>query len=291
MERELVGLAGLVVFFALLALRMPVGLAMIAVGIGGNWALSLAAPYLRFGPYLASYKSLLWENMASYSLSVVPLFVLMGFLASHAGLSRDLFHGINALMGRFRGGVAMAAIGACAGFGAVCGSSLATASTMGRIALPEMERLRYAPRLATGTLAAGGTLGILIPPSIALVIYAIIVEASIIGMFQAAIVPGLLAVVFFIGVIAVLVRVNPGLAPDPAPMARAERTRALIRLAPVLAIFGRSSRGWAWGCSRPRRRRRWACSRSLPMVWRCGCSGWPTGCGWATCARRCWTPP
>lgn len=238
MERELVGLAGLGVFFFLLALRVPVGLAMILVGIGGNFALSIVAPFLRFEPYLKSFKTLLWSNMANYDLSVVPLFVLMGYLASHANLSRDLFQGMNALLGRVKGGVAIAAIGACAGFGAVCGSSLATASTMGRVALPELRRLKYDPRLATGALAAGGTLGILIPPSVALVIYAIIVEASIIKMFQAAVLPGLLAVAGFIGVIAVLVRLNPELARQTAHLERAERRKALWRLIPVVVIFG-----------------------------------------------------
>ncbi len=237
-ERELIGVAGLAVLFVLLALRVPVGLAMVAVGVGGNYALSLALPYLRFEPYLQQYKTLLWNSVASYELSVVPLFVLMGTLASQANLSRDLFQGINALVGRLRGGVAMAAIGACAGFGAVCGSSLATASTMGRVALPELKRMRYDAKLATGTLAAGGTLGILIPPSVALVLYAVIVEASIIEMFQAAILPGVLAVALFIGVIAVLVRLKPGIAPAGAPLPPAERRRAIRRLLPVLAIFG-----------------------------------------------------
>ncbi|MDJ0937032.1 MAG: TRAP transporter large permease subunit [Kiloniellales bacterium] len=237
-ERELIGLAGLVVLFGLLALRVPVGLAMIGVGIAGNYALSLALPYLRFGPYLKQYKTLLWNSVANYELSVVPLFVLMGFLASHANLSRDLFQGVNALIGRFRGGAAMAAIGACAGFGAVCGSSLATAATMGRVALPELKRMGYAPRLATGTLAAGGTLGILIPPSVALVVYAIIVEASIIEMFQAALLPGLIAVGFFMAVIAVLVRLRPETAPPAPPLEAAARRQAILRLIPVVAIFG-----------------------------------------------------
>jgi len=237
-EREIIGLAGLAVLFGLLLLRIPVGLAMVAVGIGGNYALSLYIPYLRFGPYLKQFKTLLWSGMANYDLSVVPLFILMGYLASHANLSRDLFQGINALVGRLRGGVAIAAVGACAGFGAVCGSSLATAATMGRVALPELQRLNYDPKLATGTLAAGGTLGILIPPSIALVIYAIIVEASILEMFQAAILPGIIAVVFFMAVIAVLVRLKPGIAPTADPMTPAARNRALIRLIPVLVIFG-----------------------------------------------------
>lgn len=237
-ERELIGLAGLAVLFGLLMLRVPVGLAMVAVGIGGSYTLSLVAPYLRFEPYLKQFKTLLWSQVANYDLSVVPLFILMGFLASHGNLSRDLFQGIKALVGRFRGGVAMAAIGACAGFGAVCGSSLATASTMGRVALPELTRMNYDRRLATGTLAAGGTLGILVPPSVALVIYAIIVEASIIEMFQAAIIPGLIAVAFFTAVIAILVRVKPELAPPSQVMAADERRQALARLVPVLLIFG-----------------------------------------------------
>ena len=232
----MVGVAGLGVLFVLLLLRVPVGLAMVAVGIGGNYALSLLLPYLRFGPYLTQYKTLLWNVVASYDLSVVPLFVLMGYLASHANLSRDLFQGMNALVGRFRGGVAMAAIGACAGFGAVCGSSLATASTMGRVALPELRRMRYDAKLATGTLAAGGTLGILIPPSVALVLYAIIVEASIIDMFRGAILPGLIAVAFFIAVIALLVRVRPGIAPPAVPPDPASRRGAIRRLLPVLRV-------------------------------------------------------
>ncbi len=237
-ERELIGVGGLVVLFVLLGLRVPVGLAMVAVGVGGNYVLSLVVPYLRFEPYLKQFKTLLWNGVANYDLSVVPLFILMGYLASHANLSRDLFQGVNALVGRLRGGVAMAAIGACAGFGAVCGSSLATASTMGRVALPELKRMRYDPRLATGTLAAGGTLGILIPPSVALVVYAIIVEASIIEMFQAAIVPGLIAVAFFVAVIAVQVRLRPEIAPTAEPLSADERRAALLRLVPVLAIFG-----------------------------------------------------
>lgn len=250
-ERELIGLAGLVVLFGVLALRMPVGLAMILVGIAGNFALSIVAPFLRFEPYLRQFKTLLWNSVASYDLAVVPLFVLMGFLASRAELSRDLFQGINAFFGRLRGGVAMAAVGACAGFGAVCGSSLATASTMGRVALPELRRLHYDPRLATGALAAGGTLGILIPPSVALVLYAIIVEASIIETFQAAIIPGLIAVVVFMGVIALTVRLRPDAAPTPQAMPRAERRRAILRLLPVLAIFGAIILGLGMGLFTP----------------------------------------
>ncbi|MEM7505270.1 MAG: TRAP transporter large permease [Pseudomonadota bacterium] len=250
-EAELVGLGGLGALFGLLILRVPVGLAMILVGIGGTWVLSLVLSFVRFEPYLKQFKSLFWSNLANYELSVVPLFILMGYLASEANLSRDLFRGMNALVGRFRGGVAMAAVAACAGFGAVCGSSLATASTMGRVALPELKRLNYHPRLATGALAAGGTLGILIPPSVALVIYAVIVEASIIDMFQAAVLPGLIAVGIFIAVIAVTTRLNPALAPEATPMEAAERRVALWRLIPVLAIFGAIILGLGLGLFTP----------------------------------------
>ena len=237
LDRETVGLIGLGVLFLLLALRIPVGLAMVLTGIGGNYALSHVASFLRFEPYLKQFKTLFFNSVANYDLSVVPLFILMGYLASETGMSRDLFTGMRALVGRVRGGVAMAAITACAGFGAVCGSSLATASTMGKVALPELRRMNYSVRLATGTLAAGGTLGILIPPSVALIIYALIVEASIIEMFRAAMIPGLIAVAFFIAVIAILVRIKPSLAPALDLMEPAERRAALRRLWPILAIF------------------------------------------------------
>lgn len=250
-DRELVGLAGLAVLFLMLVLRMPVGIAMILVGIGGNYALELAAPFLRFGPWIAQFKTLTWSVMSSYELSVVPLFILMGYLASEANLARDLFQGAAAALGRFRGGLAVAAIGACAGFGAVCGSSLATAATMGRVALPELKRLNYAPRLATGVLAAGGTLGILIPPSVALIIYAIITEASIIEMFQAAVIPGAIAILFFILAVAVQVRLDPSLAPALLPMERADKRRAYLRLIPVLAIFGVVILGLGFGLFTP----------------------------------------
>ncbi|TXH69558.1 MAG: TRAP transporter large permease [Thiothrix sp.] len=248
---EMIGILGLAALFILLMLRMPVGISMVLVGIGGTFALSLAVKHVRFEPYLKQFKSLLWSTMANYDLSVVPLFVLMGYLASQSNLSRDLFRGLEALMTKRRGGVAMAAVAACGGFGAVCGSSLATASTMGRVALPELKKLGYAPRLATGALAAGGTLGILIPPSVALVIYAIIVEASILQMFQAALIPGLLAVLGFIIVIALQVRLNPSLAPEPRPMPPEEKREAYRRLIPVLLIFGSIILGLGFGLFTP----------------------------------------
>ena len=250
-ERELVGLAGLFFLFILIGFRIPVALSMLVAGILGSFALSIVVPFLKFGPYILQFKSSLWNNIANYDLSVVPLFILMGFLAAEAGLSRDLFAGFSALFGRIRGGVAMAAIGACAGFGAVSGSSIATASTMSRVSLPELSKLKYDDGLATGTLAAGGTLGILIPPSVALVIYAIVVEASIVEMFQAAILPGLLAVICFITVIWLRVRLNPELAPEPKVLSHSEVKQALWRLVPVLLIFGTIIAGLGMGLFTP----------------------------------------
>ena len=246
-----IGILGLIVLFVLLILRMPVGIAMIVVGIGGTYVLSEAVSFVRFLPYLRQFKSLLWENVANYDLSVVPLFVLMGYLAAEARLSSDLFKGLEAIMTRLRGGVAMAAIAACGGFGAVCGSSLATAATMGKVALPELKQLGYAPKLASGALAAGGTLGILIPPSVALVIYAIIVEGSILQMFQAAVLPGLMAVAGFILVVAIQVKLDPSLAPEPRPLEAAARRQAIRRLLPVIVIFGSIILGLGFGLFTP----------------------------------------
>jgi len=228
----LVGLIGLAALVALIAIRMPIAYAMILVGAGGMMFLS--GP----GIVLSQLKNLAYSQFSIYDLSVLPMFVLMGNLASRAGLSRDLFRAANAWLGWMRGGVAMSAIAACAGFGAVCGSSLATASTMGQVALPELRRYRYSPELATGTLAAGGVLGILIPPSVVLVVYAIVVEASIVTMFIAAFIPGLIAVLFFLITIAIYVRVRPNAGPAGDRVSRQEFTEATIKVAPVLGIFG-----------------------------------------------------
>ena len=251
MERELIGIYGLGALFVLIMLRIPVALAMLVTGVVGTWVVSLTSPFIKFGPYLLQFKTALWNSVANYDLSVVPLFVLMGFLAAETGLSRDLFQGISALTRKTKGGVAMATILACAGFGAVSGSSIATASTMSRVALPELRKLNYNEGLSTGVLAAGGTLGILIPPSVALVIYAIVVEASIIEMFQAAIVPGVIAVLFFLVVIKLRIARNPDLAPTLAPMSEAEVRHAVRRLLPVGLIFGSIILGLGMGLFTP----------------------------------------
>ena len=228
----IVGLTGLAVLIGMIAIRIPIGYAMAAVGIGGVFILS--------GPaiLLSQLKTLAFGTFSNYDLSVVPLFILMGHIATKARLSHALFRAANAWFGRLRGGVAMAAIAACAGFGAVCGSSLATASTMGKVALPELRRYKYSPALATGTLAAGGVLGILIPPSVVLVVYAVIVEANIVTMFSAALVPGLIAVVFFMIVIAIYSWLVPEAGPRGGGVDRAELISASLGVIPVLGVFG-----------------------------------------------------
>ncbi|WP_417583437.1 TRAP transporter large permease [Pelagibacterium sp.] len=228
----LVGLAGLAILIALIGIRVPIGYAMAAVGMGG--IIMLSGPAI----LLSQLKTLAYGTFSNYDMSVVPLFILMGHLATKAQLSQGLFRAANAWMGRFRGGVAMAAIAACAGFGAVSGSSLATASTMGKVALPELRRYNYSPSLATGTLAAGGVLGILIPPSVVLVVYAVIVEANIVTMFSAALIPGLLAVTFFIAVIAIYTTVRPEAGPKGAAVDRQELVSASIGVIPVVVVFG-----------------------------------------------------
>src|SRR5690606_25294813 len=181
---------------------------------------------------------LAYAQFSNYDLSVLPMFILMGGLASRCGLSSDLFRGANAWLGRFRGGVAMAAVAACAGFGAVCGSSTATASTMGQVALPELRRYNYSGSLATGTIAAGGTLGILIPPSVVLIVYAIIVEVNIVTLFAAALIPGLLATIMFIPTVALYVRLVPGSVPAGSAVSPAELGAASLATLPVLVLFG-----------------------------------------------------
>ncbi len=232
MDPITLGIVGLVCLVALIAIRMPVAYAMIMVGgLGIMW---INGPM----PVLNQLKTLPYGVFSIYSLSVIPMFLLMGALAAKSGLSQALFRAANAWLGWLRGGTAMAAIAACAGFGAVCGSSLATASTMGRVALPELRKYRYSGPLATGSLAAGGVLGILIPPSVVLIIYAIIVEANIVTMFAAALIPGIMAVILFLATIAIYVILKPEAGPRGGAKDRAEFFSATLGVLPVLVIFG-----------------------------------------------------
>jgi tripartite ATP-independent transporter DctM subunit len=241
----IVGLAGLSCLVALIAIRVPIAYAMILVG--GIGVTVLNGPAI----FMSQLKDLAYIQFSIYDLSVVPMFVLMGNLASQAGLSKELFRAANAWIGWARGGVAMSAILACAGFGAVCGSSLATASTMGKVALPELKRYNYLGSLATGTLAAGGVLGILIPPSVVLVIYAIIVEANIVTMFMAAFIPGIIAVVLFLITIAIFVRINPNAGPAREPISQQEFWAATLGVLPVVVIFGSVIGGIYFGLFNP----------------------------------------
>lgn len=227
-----IGFLGLAVLVILIGFRMPIAYAMILVGGVGVTILN--------GPdiFFSQLKTLAYGQFSIYDLSVVPMFVLMGNISTKAGLSRALFRAASVWVGWMRGGVALAAIVACAGFGAVCGSSLATASTMGQVALPELKRFKYSGSLATGTLAAGGVLGILIPPSVVLVIYAIIVEANIVTMFAAALLPGIIAVILFLLTIAIYVRLVPNSGPAGELSDRKEFISATLGVIPVLLVFG-----------------------------------------------------
>jgi tripartite ATP-independent transporter DctM subunit len=218
------------VMLVLMALRMPVGLAMFAVGGAGYVMLT------GWLPFLAYMKSTPYYLFSNYTLSVIPLFILMGALAEQGGLSQRLFAAADAFIGHRRGGIAMAAVGACTAFGAICGSSVATTAAMGRAALPELRRHGYADRLSTGTLAVGGTLGILIPPSIVLIVYAITTEQNIAKLFMAALVPGLLATAFYLLAVAWIVRRDPGAGPAGDRKSGAERWRAFVQTWPILLV-------------------------------------------------------
>ncbi|MCM0020684.1 MAG: TRAP transporter large permease [Tagaea sp.] len=199
---------GFLAMLGLIALRAPIGLAMFAVGAYGYIELT------SWNAFFGYMKTNTYHQFANYTLSVVPLFILMGALAERAGIARALFKSAERAFGNLRGGLAMAVIGACTAFGAICGSSVATTATFGRAALPELNRFRYDPGFATATIAVGGTLGILVPPSVILVVYAITTEQNIAKLFQAALIPGLLAAVFYCAVIALMVWREPGLAPE-----------------------------------------------------------------------------
>lgn len=220
MSDPLIGLLGFVCVLLLAALRVPIAVAMGGVGAVG-------AVHLMGWPS-ASYvmASLPFEAVFPYGLSVVPLFIFMGVFAAHSGLSGNLYGGVHAFVGHLRGGLAMATVGACGVFGAICGSSLATCATMGRVALPEMRQRHYDPALAGASVAAGGTLGVLIPPSILLVVFALLTEQSIGALFAAAMIPGALAMLLYIAAIAVQVRRDPAAGPAVAREGAAARWRA-----------------------------------------------------------------
>ncbi len=226
MDPSLLSLLILVLLFVLLAAGMPIGIAMglsAATGIGvlidPNAALNLIGQTA-------------YETAITYDLSVLPMFVLMGYIASGAGLSEALYRACNAWLGHRRGGLALATVGGCGAFAAICGSSLATAATMSQVALPEMRRYNYDDRLATGAIAAGGTIGILIPPSVLMVLYGLLTETSISKLFLAGILPGILTVIVFMAVISAVTRIRPEYGP------RAERASLQARLRAIREVWG-----------------------------------------------------
>lgn len=222
--------AGLMV---LIVLRVHVGVAMFVAGSAAFLAINKGD----VKALLFTMNNLVYARFSNYDLAVIPLFMLMGQFATHGGLSKALFRCASSFLGHWRGGLAMAATGACAGFGAICGSSLATAATMGQVALPELRRHGYSGRLSTGTLAAAGTLGILIPPSVPLVIYAVLTQESIGKLFMAAVVPGIIATIGYMVVIRLFVMIQPESGPAGDVVRWPQRIRALIEVLPVLLVF------------------------------------------------------
>ena len=216
---------------ALMAVRVPIAVSMFTAGAIGYVMQTGWAPFASF------LNSQAFARFAGYDLSVIPLFILMGHFATKGGISKSLFEFAAGVMGRFRGGLAMASLLACAAFGAISGSSVATAATITGVALPEMQRHGYSGRLATGTLAAGGTLGIQLPPSIVLVIYAILTEQNISKLFAAAIIPGIIAMCGYMLAVAIFVRVVPGHAPEVDANRAGLTLQSIIGVTPIVIIF------------------------------------------------------
>ncbi|MEP1444310.1 MAG: TRAP transporter large permease [Hyphomicrobiales bacterium] len=231
MSGPLIGTLCISGMLILMFLRVPIAVSMFVSGSIGYISVAGLTPLLGF------LKSNPYSQLSSYSLSVVPMFLLMGHLATHAGISKALFRAANAFFGSWRGGLSIASIGGCAMFGAISGSSLATAATMGKVALPEMKRFNYSGALATGSLAAGGTLGILIPPSVILVIYAIITEQNVAKMFLAAFIPGFIAALGYMITVSIYVRIYPEAGPAGDKTDAKEKIDALIGVIPAAILF------------------------------------------------------
>jgi C4-dicarboxylate transporter DctM subunit len=231
MSAEWVGILGILLMFVLLALGMYIGIAMSLVGLLGLCVLvgvQAGVSILGITPIAEG---------SSYTLSVIPLFVLMGQFAFRSGISSDIFKSVYAWLGHLRGGLAMATIMACSGFAAICGSSLATGATMGMVAIPEMDKYNYDPRLSTGCIAAGGTLGILIPPSIGFVLYGILTEQSIGKLFMAGILPGVLLSAMFLCTVYIQCRINPNLGPRGPATSLKVKIKSLSGTWGMLSLF------------------------------------------------------
>jgi len=236
------GILGVCVLLLLLLIGVPIGIALGLVGFGGLAAL------LGLEPALIKSGVIVFDTLSRYELGVLPLFLLMAHLCFAANASRDFFNAAARLVGHLRGGLATASVGACAGFGAITGSSLATAATIGLVALPEMRRRGYDDGFATGVVAAGGTLGQAVPPSAALIVFGIITEQSIGKLFTAALVPAVTQMLLYLITIAIVCRIRPGLAPATARAGWTERRAALWRVSDVsvliVVVIGGIALGW-----------------------------------------------
>jgi tripartite ATP-independent transporter DctM subunit len=231
LNTDLVAGIGFVTLFVLMLLRVPVGMAMGLVGVSGYGYL------IGMEPALKMVGQTVMRTVTDQSFAVIPMFMLMGALVSVSGISRELFRAANAFMGHLRGGLGVATVLACGGFAAICGSSVATAATFSKVAYPEMRRYNYPPSFATGVIAAGGTLGIMIPPSTVLAVYAILTQQDIGKLFMAGVVPGLLAILMYALTIAVIVALRPGFLPAGERKPWAERMASLKDVWAPLALF------------------------------------------------------
>jgi tripartite ATP-independent transporter DctM subunit len=231
MDPTVVALSGFAALFALMLLRMPIGLAMGAVGVVGFAALS------GFGPAMKMLAQSPIRTATDAGFAVIPLFLLMGTIASASGMSAELFQAANSFLGHRKGGLGMATIAACAGFAAISGSSVATAATFSAVAYPEMRRFHYPQSFATGVIAAGGTLGAILPPSLVLAVYSLITQQDVGRLYMAGIVPGLLAVAMYILTIAAVAALRPGFLPQGARTGWAERWRAIKGVWAIALLF------------------------------------------------------
>jgi C4-dicarboxylate transporter DctM subunit len=231
MDPITIGTLTFVILFFMLILTVPIGFAMGICGLAGM------SMIIGFGPSLSLFGTTVYETTVTYDLSIVPLFVLMGAVAARSGLSQELYGAFNAWFWAFRGGLALATVGACGAFAAICGSSVATAATMSKVALPEMKRYNYDESLATGSVAAGGIIGILIPPSVVLVLYGVLTETSIGDLFIAGFLPGVLTIVGFMLVVVVMTRIYPTIGPAGEQATLAEKFTALGRTWAIILLF------------------------------------------------------
>ena len=241
----LVGITAFLVLIFLLAITVPIGVAMMLCGVGG------LAMIIGLIPSLSLFGTTVMRSVVTYDLSIIPLFILMGALASRSGLSQELYDAFNAWLGGFRGGLALATVGACGAFAAICGSSVATAATMSKVALPEMKKYRYSDSMATGSVAAGGIIGILIPPSVILVLYGLLTESSIGDLFIAGFLPGILTILVFMIVISIVTRLHPESGPAGEKSTWKQKLNATLKTWAIMALFATVIGGIYFGVFTP----------------------------------------